>query len=209
MRTTKIILLAVATFGFVSIAHADANDSKFYDCALFDECETTASATDRGPTKGFSMSGPVTASVNTKPAVKAPVAATRPVARIAPAAPRPAMGAAPSAAAGVDLQMTFFSGSADLTPGARISADGLAAAMLRPGRESVRFMIEGHTDAVGNRAANLELSRRRAEAVVAYLADKGVDRSRFDVFGYGPDRPLPGLAAQSGANRRVVAKIIK
>lgn len=51
-------------------------------------------------------------------------------------------------------------------------------------------LIEGHTDNVGPRALNLELSRRRARAVETYLFSKGVARNRLRSEGYGFDRPL-------------------
>ena len=81
--------------------------------------------------------------------------------------------------------------------------------MMKPERLSTRFMIEGHTDAVGSRESNLDLSRRRAAAVVNYLALKGIDAKRFEVMGYGFDRPVPGASSKSAANRRVVAKPIQ
>ena len=78
-----------------------------------------------------------------------------------------------------------------------------AAALSSPLLQGMRFTIEGHTDAVGLRAANQDLSRRRATAVVDYLVGKGVDRSRFDAVGYGSDRPLDGLGPNAALNRRV------
>jgi outer membrane protein OmpA-like peptidoglycan-associated protein len=76
-------------------------------------------------------------------------------------------------------------------------------ALKLPMLQGMRFTIAGHTDAVGNREYNLDLSRRRAQAVVDYLVANGADRSRFDVQGFGFDKPLPGVAATSSENRRV------
>jgi outer membrane protein OmpA-like peptidoglycan-associated protein len=39
--------------------------------------------------------------------------------------------------------------------------------------------------------------------MVDFLVGSGLDRSRFDVAGYGFDRPLAGTSAKDGANRRV------
>jgi outer membrane protein OmpA-like peptidoglycan-associated protein len=69
----------------------------------------------------------------------------------------------------------------------------------------MRFRIEGHTDAVGSHASNVALSRRRAQTVADFLVAMGVPRSRIDVQGYGPDRPLPGTTRYSPQNRRVEA----
>jgi outer membrane protein OmpA-like peptidoglycan-associated protein len=56
---------------------------------------------------------------------------------------------------------------------------------------------------VGSRPFNLDLSRRRADALVDYLAQNGVDRSRLEAHGVGFDQPLPGLGSRAAANRRV------
>ena len=63
-------------------------------------------------------------------------------------------------------------------------------------------MIEGHTDAQGNREFNVELSKRRAQAVADYLTELGVPADRLEVKGFGPDRPRSNAASD---NRRVEA----
>ena len=102
-----------------------------------------------------------------------------------------------------DLRVTFVTGSSELTEAGQREAQKFAAALGSPLLQGMRFTIEGHTDAVGSRAANQDLSRRRAAAVVDYLVGKGVDRSRFDAVGYGADRPLDGISAVAALNRRV------
>jgi outer membrane protein OmpA-like peptidoglycan-associated protein len=77
----------------------------------------------------------------------------------------------------------------------RIAAQSLpllndVAKVLGEHREVGPVMIEGHTDNVGPRALNIELSRRRAHAVETYLIGRGVDRKRLRSEGYGFDRPL-------------------
>ena len=94
-------------------------------------------------------------------------------------------------------------GSAQIDQESRRLLDNLVSVALR----CDRFMIEiaGHTDNVGARAANLDLSLRRAEAVRAYLAGQGVARDRLRAQGYGPDRPRASNATAVGqaANRRI------
>ena len=102
-----------------------------------------------------------------------------------------------------DLRVTFVTGSSELTESGQREAQKFAAALSSPLLQGMRFTIEGHTDAVGNRVSNQELSRRRAAAVVDYLVGKGVDRSRFDAVGYGADRPLDGVSPAAAINRRV------
>lgn len=102
-----------------------------------------------------------------------------------------------------DLRVTFVTGSSELTESGQREAQKFAAALSSPLLQGMRFTIEGHTDAVGSRVSNQDLSRRRATAVVDYLVGKGVDRSRFDAVGYGADRPLDGLSPTAALNRRV------
>jgi len=70
---------------------------------------------------------------------------------------------------------------------------------------SMEVTIEGHTDANGTNNDNLTLSEKRAEAVKAYLVDKGIKRYRLSSKGYGEERPIdPGSGeAAWSQNRRV------
>lgn len=108
----------------------------------------------------------------------------------------------------MDLRLSFLLGSAELTAQAREEAKVFAEALRRPELASKQFLIEGHTDSSGSRALNLDLSKRRAQAVADYLSSLGVSRDRLQVRGYGPDRPLPGHRASSPENRRVEAAVL-
>ena len=71
-------------------------------------------------------------------------------------------------------------------------------------------VIEGHTDNVGAPEYNLDLSKRRAQAVVDYLVtDCGIDRSRLEARGFGMARPVAPNTTDEGrqANRRIEAII--
>ena len=50
--------------------------------------------------------------------------------------------------------------------------------------------ISGHTDSKGSHDYNIELSQRRANAVVDWLVKKGIDRSRLSAKGFGETKPL-------------------
>jgi len=65
--------------------------------------------------------------------------------------------------------------------------------------------IDGHTDDVGEDSFNLELSKRRAAAVVAAMEERGISRSRLGSAGYGETQPkVPGTDPRArAANRRV------
>jgi outer membrane protein OmpA-like peptidoglycan-associated protein len=71
---------------------------------------------------------------------------------------------------------------------------------------SWKLRIDGHTDGVGNDAANLELSKRRAAAVKAALVNGyGIDATRLTTGGYGESSPRATNATPEGRalNRRV------
>ena len=70
----------------------------------------------------------------------------------------------------------------------------------------LRLLIEGHTDNVGDDAANLALSDKRAAAVRAYLVEKySVDASRLETKGLGETKPATTNDTAEGRqqNRRV------
>jgi outer membrane protein OmpA-like peptidoglycan-associated protein len=79
------------------------------------------------------------------------------------------------------------------------------ARVLQQHPEVDKMVIEGHTDDRGNAEANRKLSQARAEAVNGYLVSKGVEPSRLEAKGFGPDRPLASNKTEKGraANRRV------
>ena len=108
----------------------------------------------------------------------------------------------------MDLQVSFLLGSAQLTDQAREEAKVFATALQLPELAAKRFRIEGHTDSSGSRALNLDLSKRRAQAVADYLASLGVNSARLEVRGYGPDKPLARHSASSPENRRVEAELL-
>jgi len=72
-------------------------------------------------------------------------------------------------------------------------------------REDLVFELGGHTDSVGNRAANLALSQDRAKAVSAYMVDAGMSGDRLSAVGYGPDEPAASNDTEEGRtqNRRI------
>jgi outer membrane protein OmpA-like peptidoglycan-associated protein len=75
---------------------------------------------------------------------------------------------------------------------------------------SMRIRVEGHTDSQGNYAANVKLSEDRANTVRAYLVKKGIDASRLEAKGFGPDKPTHDNKTPAGraANRRIEFHIV-
>ena len=68
-----------------------------------------------------------------------------------------------------------------------------------------KVRVEGHTDNVGKADFNLDLSKRRAQSVVRWLVEHGVEESRLLSEGYGMDRPIADNKTKAGQskNRRV------
>jgi outer membrane protein OmpA-like peptidoglycan-associated protein len=77
--------------------------------------------------------------------------------------------------------------------------------------EITRVAIDGHTDDKGNVRTNVELSRRRAAAVLRWMSEHGVDARRLEARGFGPKRPVADNKTEAGRakNRRVEFQILK
>jgi OmpA-OmpF porin, OOP family len=88
----------------------------------------------------------------------------------------------------------------DSAPAIQAIAKGLST------NPALKLLIEGHTDSVGNAAHNLDLSKRRADAVKAVLvAQFKVDASRLTTAGLGASKPMDSNDTPQGRaqNRRV------
>jgi OmpA-OmpF porin, OOP family len=112
----------------------------------------------------------------------------------------------------IDLNtITFETGSWEIPPdqAARLQviADGLNRAIARNPREV--FLIEGHTDAVGNPVDNLSLSDRRAESAAELLTQQfGVPAENLTSQGYGAQYLKEQTDGPSRINRRVTIRRI-
>jgi len=207
MRALRLVLLiaGIAAIPGTALAQEDApRGVEDYVCAFAGECPDEEAGEEAAPrpggprvsaTRGFSLSTPS--------APRPRRAGTAPANRTSrgPAPRRPA------AAQGqrVNLRLNFESGSAKLTAAAEAEARVFGQSLMLPQLINMRFRIEGHTDSVGTRAGNLNLSQRRAQSVADLLVGMGIARERLDVEGYGPDRPLPGTRGTADENRRVEA----
>lgn len=74
----------------------------------------------------------------------------------------------------------------------------------------VRIEISGHTDSKGGYEMNMDLSRRRSESVKRYLVDAGIDESRIETRGAGPNEPIDTNDTSEGRanNRRIEVKML-
>ncbi len=71
--------------------------------------------------------------------------------------------------------------------------------------------VSGHTDNIGDKARNKELSLQRAHSVRDYLVEHGIDASRLVYKGYGDTQPSASNDTDEGRakNRRIEFKILK
>ena len=105
----------------------------------------------------------------------------------------------------------YFEDEGDtLRPASSLALDALAATFNNlPGQPRLR--VEGHTDDAGNPQSNIDLSYRRARAVVEYLKAQGVAAERLEYVGRGSAVPLgPNRTPEGRAlNRRVEFVLIE
>ena len=73
---------------------------------------------------------------------------------------------------------------------------------------NVTVKVEGHTDNIGSKEYNQNLSERRAQAIANYLIDKGVEKERVTTEGFGFSRPIASNDTAEGRaqNRRTELK---
>lgn len=102
----------------------------------------------------------------------------------------------------------FESGAATLTAAGQAILDEMAAAIKQIGTPKV--LLAGHTDSQGGRPANLALSLARANAVRAYLVNKGIPAGNLTTAGMGPDQPVASNDTVEGRakNRRIEFKLV-
>jgi OmpA-OmpF porin, OOP family len=101
-------------------------------------------------------------------------------------------------------EIYFGFGSADLTPASDTALREIAALLRKDA--TLQLFVVGHTDNVGTFQTNLDLSRRRAAAVVRALSTAhGAESNRLQAEGVGMLAPLAANDTDAGRarNRRV------
>lgn len=100
----------------------------------------------------------------------------------------------------------FESNTATITSRSRATLDRLIALLRRAPYTAIE--IGGHTDKYGAPDYNLQLSRRRAEAVRHYFISHGLT-GQFTAVGYGASRPLSAAQTRAGFqhNRRIELRV--
>ncbi|MGV6862008.1 MAG: OmpA family protein [Putridiphycobacter sp.] len=87
----------------------------------------------------------------------------------------------------VVLNVFFDLDSYKLRSKSFIELDNLVAYLNE--HPTMKIELQGHTDAQGDDAHNLELSKNRAKSVMDYLISKGIDKSRLTYQGFGETKP--------------------
>lgn len=103
--------------------------------------------------------------------------------------------------------------SAELSAEMRAALDNEILPKLAKGE--IRVHVSGHADRIGNPEYNQKLSERRADALRAYLVEKGVEESKIEIFSYGTTLPAKDCGTEKGRalieclapNRRVVLEV--
>lgn len=136
----------------------------------------------------------------------APAPAPVPAPAPTPAPPPPVPAPAPQeiiSLPGVD----FANNSAVLTPSSRSTLDN--AVQTLENNPNIDAEVAGYTSSTGTAAYNLKLSQRRAESVMQYLVDHGIDASRLTAKGYGEADPVASNKTPAGRaqNRRVELRV--
>jgi outer membrane protein OmpA-like peptidoglycan-associated protein len=105
--------------------------------------------------------------------------------------------------------INYKTNSAELTKESLLILDELINFLNE--NPNIKLAIHGHTDDVGNDAANLALSTDRAFSVTQYLQEKGISKDRLQFKGFGETKPLvPNTSeANRAINRRTEFVIIE
>ena len=106
----------------------------------------------------------------------------------------------------LSLYIYFDFNSSQLKPQGRAQLIEMARTMRSSQHRDRMFMIEGHSDTLGSDAYNLDLSKRRAEAVRTFLVSQGIVGDRLKISGVGEARPLvlTGTAEAQAINRALI-----
>ena len=104
--------------------------------------------------------------------------------------------------------INFASGKATITPEIETALQPLLKVLLD--NPDLQVEISGHTDNIGSKAKNLQLSQARADAVVAWLITQNV-KAKMTAKGYGSSQPIATNNTKAGRaeNRRIEINVIQ
>ena len=103
--------------------------------------------------------------------------------------------------------ITFEKNSSTLTESAKSTLAHVASTLKD--NPAVNIRVDGHTDSSGRPELNLKISQQRAQSVLDYLIDAGIDESRINANGFGDQFPIAPNDTKAGRikNRRIEIKV--
>jgi OmpA-OmpF porin, OOP family len=102
----------------------------------------------------------------------------------------------------------FDTGKADVKPDSAPALEQVAK--LIKASPALKLYVVGHTDNVGGLAANLDLSKRRAAAVVQTLITQyGIPAARLEAYGSGPLAPVASIDLEDGRSLNRCVELVK
>lgn len=183
-RTT----VATAAFALLSMPmlHASAQTVMVYGEGQSPSAQDVADILSRGASENLKMRGNAPAKGNGSPFA---VLEQKPTTKV-------------TEASALSVPVTFGFDSSELTPQARAQLTTIADG-IRLTDNTIKVVVEGHTDAKGRLSYNDSLSLRRATAVRDFLVkEKGLPAKVLTVEGRGPRKPID-TDPYSARNRRV------
>lgn len=201
----RVIIPTIAVVMLAAPVHAQA-DQQAVD-ALIGQLRprsATAPIIQRGLPK---PGAPIAQPGPTQPASASQAAAKpRATAATTTAATTAATSTAADSRPSANMNILFVTGSAELTPSAVQALRTLGQALTHESMGQSRFLIEGHTDSVGDKTMNQDLSDRRAATVAGFLIQEfRLPAERLSTRGVGEEQLMVPTAdnVPEPRNRRV------
>lgn len=108
----------------------------------------------------------------------------------------------------LDSEALFGFNSSKLSADGKQSVASVSKEINDHNLKDVRIEVEGHTDRIGSEQYNLELSKKRARAVVEEFIADGIDPSTITAEGYGKSRPVTGDKCNGIKNRKALVECL-
>ncbi len=107
----------------------------------------------------------------------------------------------------LDGDLYFETNKSSLSSDAKATLDKMAVILVKYPQN--KYVIEGHTDSVGDDGFNAKLSKERAAAVQNYMVQRGLAGAPMQIAGLGETSPVASNSTEDGRakNRRVEVKI--
>ena len=107
----------------------------------------------------------------------------------------------------IALYINFETSKAEINPESQGIIEQVAKMMQLD--KALKISVEGHTDNAGNPKTNQKLSESRANAVMAGIIAKGIDKNRLQAKGWGAARPLADNNTEDAKARNRRVEIVK